>query len=118
MAPGSGSLENESKMRPLTVRVFCACADEDLTEDVMLILTSISDKFESQIHIYPNPTSGILHVDGNVNNSIYNVYDLNQRLVANGTVQSQKIKLNLVPGMYILQLRTEAELKVEKIIIK
>ncbi len=92
--------------------------DEDLAEDVMLILTSIHDQFESKIRLYPNPTTGILYVDGDVNNSIYNVYDLNQRLVANGTVQSQKIKLNLVPGMYVLLLKTNAELKVEKIIIK
>ncbi|WP_347838783.1 T9SS type A sorting domain-containing protein [uncultured Draconibacterium sp.] len=92
--------------------------DEDLAENVMLILTSVNEALNADLRIYPNPTTGILYVDGNVNNIVYNVYDLNQRLVSNGTVQSQQIKLNLVPGMYVLQLKTDAELKVEKIIIK
>ncbi len=92
--------------------------DQDVTIEVTLILTGIKDVSKMDYKIYPNPTTGIIHIEGQVVNGIFKIYDVNQRLVSSGNLHTKTISVDLAPGLYFLQIENNHTKAVEKIIIK
>jgi uncharacterized membrane protein len=73
------------------------------------------------VSVYPNPTNGELHISGENQQLQYILYDLQGKLITEGTALSNKISLQGTPqGAYMLHLtnpRTN-ETAVQKVIIK
>jgi len=70
----------------------------------------------NSIYVYPNPTSGIIHVDGDMVEQI-NVYDATGRLCASHSGSNETdLFANLPAGNYLMKVRlldgTEASLRV------
>ena len=60
---------------------------------------------ESMFTIHPNPASTMLHIETDLNNLTYHIYDLLGHIIQNGEVQQKKINIESVSeGMYYLVL--------------
>jgi len=57
--------------------------------------------------VYPNPTSGIVHLRTNENINRYTLTSLNGKLLQNGNIFNQQIKITQETGMYVLELLDE-----------
>jgi len=76
---------------------------------------------QSQIAIYPNPASSILHIDGIESASKYELFNIIGIIEQSGTLQkgSNELPISaLPPGMYLLQLKDEHGQKTLKKVIK
>ncbi len=92
--------------------------DEDC--DGMDLITSNIDIALSSIKISPNPTSGLITIDGldQSKNYTYTIYNLSSQIVTQGGLVHKSIDLsNLGAGMYILSLNNGIE-KVTNRIVK
>jgi len=65
---------------------------------------------ENPIQVFPNPTGDVIHVSGINSSSPYQMFDLNGRVVLEGTVhESSTIDLSgLLSGVYVLQVQLES----------
>lgn len=70
------------------------------------------------IIVYPNPTSGLLIVDAkNQDITDIEVYDLPGRLVMTGGAQQRLLDLSsLIPGMYVVKIKTPSGALVRRVI--
>lgn len=83
--------------------------------------TSISNKFKkNSILVYPNPSSGMVTIDGISGETNYTVFTSGGILVENGVlnVQSQEIDLRLPAGNYLFITRSSKDIQVNKLILK
>jgi|AntDeeMinimDraft_5_1070356.scaffolds.fasta_scaffold00488_9 hypothetical protein len=63
---------------------------------------------KTKIRVFPNPTSGILNLEGKKGIKSFQLYDLQGRAVKSGQLKKQKIDLsNLDSGIYLLSLKTQ-----------
>ena len=92
--------------------------ENSMTVEINLIKTGIEKPAEAQLSIYPNPSNGVLHIDGLQENASYKVYDLNQRLISCGTILHNTMRIDAAPGLYFLHINGENVKTVEKIIIR
>ncbi|RLD18651.1 MAG: hypothetical protein DRI69_09945 [Bacteroidetes bacterium] len=73
------------------------------------------------VSVFPNPSRGILHIDGNWRElQDYTVYSILGDIVAHGTLSEPRIQIN-EPGIYVLVLTDPRHLKepvVSKIVIQ
>ena len=72
----------------------------------------------SSIRVYPNPTSGIVHIDAPEYQN-FEIMDMNGRRILSGKLENN-IDLDLsilIPGAYILILQNNAHLSTHKIIL-
>ncbi|MDR2835563.1 MAG: InlB B-repeat-containing protein [Bacteroidales bacterium] len=68
---------------------------------------SLSDNFEEQISLFPNPASDILNISGIKNNSEITIFDLSGRIIQISTIDgdnSINVK-NLFPGLYLIKIQ-------------
>ena len=69
------------------------------------------------LSIYPNPTTGNLNIETNLNAKIkYTISDLLGKTIANGDVQNNQINFEAQKGIYLLKLESEGSSIVKKII--
>jgi len=86
------------------------------------IFTTTSEKNRNKIRfkVFPNPTNGILHISGiDVQNCFYTVFDISGRAVMSGRLNTDR-QINterLRTGMYILSIKSEQGIVVEKFVV-
>jgi hypothetical protein len=72
----------------------------------------------AKVSVYPNPTSGVLNVqiDGSFNATVYNYQG---QVVMRNTVNNGQIDMSgLASGVYFVEIRTNDNVSVEKVIVK
>ena len=81
--------------------------------------TAIKEESNSNISIYPNPTDGIIMIDGLESRSSlsYEVYDLEGRFVKKGKIPDSSINLTNDPGVYVVVIKENDEVLVKRNII-
>lgn len=92
--------------------------DLDQTYEYSNII-SLSDQVKKEFSIFPNPTNGVINIQG-VNEGNFQVFDQLGRLVKTGTLDENGI-LNLSTiekGLYILKIQSEGNSFTEEIILK
>ena len=68
------------------------------------------DKEETLISVFPNPTSGIINIDGFPSDAIASLYDVQGRIVLEERGQIQTIDIShLEPGQYVLKLISDGK---------
>lgn len=79
--------------------------------------TGVSSNPSSQIHLYPNPTSGTIQFTKKI--SQVKVYELNGRLVRSISVNSNQVDLSfLSKGMYIIEISSLELIHTERVIVE
>lgn len=77
--------------------------------------------FESQVLIYPNPNSGLFHIniDSNINYKI-DIYNISGKLIYNNnTYSGEEINLTYYPkGVYLVRITIDKEVITKKIVVK
>jgi hypothetical protein len=81
---------------------------------------------EQEILLYPNPTSGMLHISWSEqetgSKAVFQLYGINGMLVyreeLHGSTSLDLGGLNLTPGMYIVRIRTDSKVHTKKIIFR
>jgi hypothetical protein len=71
------------------------------------------------IHIFPNPGSEKIHIEGLLQNSVILVYDLRGILCYSHVAEKEKLEIdihNLQKGMYIVQVRGSEGIMYKKLI--
>jgi hypothetical protein len=79
---------------------------DSLDFSVTNIVTSPDNTFkDDEILIYPNPSSGILHISKNLLGEHYDLFDLSGRKIMSGTIENTLINnLDLLPGTYLFKI--------------
>lgn len=81
---------------------------------------SIGDALAAKaITLYPNPAQNKVFVENN--NDLVNsfaIYDLAGREMSQGTIDNNELELNLVPGIYVVELRGSKTRTTRKLIIE
>jgi hypothetical protein len=116
---GTASPQNESALL-----VYYKAANlynpDDLISDA---LSTPSITVTTGLTLYPNPTTGILHIafGSDLDRMLpwaYHVTDLAGRIVQQGMLNQENLDLNnLVNGVYLIQLKTSKQTYTKKIII-
>ncbi|MEH6537690.1 MAG: T9SS type A sorting domain-containing protein [Psychroserpens sp.] len=70
------------------------------------------------VSVYPNPATDYILVSNNLMNASYAIYDITGKTVKQGTINSEKINLDLNSGLYLFKVETELSTVTKKIIIK
>jgi len=87
-------------------------------------LTSIQDISKSGIKVFPNPSKGAFFIDSEQGEKIneVKVYDLLGKLVYEATelnISNHKVILGeAIPGLYLIEIRTDSILYSSKIVIQ
>jgi uncharacterized repeat protein (TIGR01451 family) len=86
---------------------------------VFAALSTGNFEIDDSVKIYPNPSKDIVNIiaDGNIN--CFELYDVQGRLLQLSTVNDVNAKLDIsqrASGMYFVKVKTEAGIKVEKIV--
>ena len=87
------------------------------TYTVMLTLyTGIEDSFEQSVQIYPNPTTGLVYING-AENAMISVYSITgQKVKSNNLLNSNTIDLSGLPnGVYLVKIQKEGHVLTKKI---
>jgi len=96
--------------------------DSDVTEIVSLTAVGIVDFNNSKISVYPNPSNGVIIVDGlKTANSKICIYDISGKCIFNMKVTSTKENIRLEgnkSGMYILEYTNNDRIVRTKILVK
>lgn len=116
-----GSLEYEFES---TISIFASSSDrislfaytkleEDLRPEndtaIAFLAVANQEGLETKLAIYPNPTKGILHVQGEVQIESYRVYNLIGQLILQQTVKAKDFECDLThlkQGVYLIELNT------------
>lgn len=101
-----------------TLIIFNASNSVAIYSNVMLSTEKFND---FQFALYPNPTTGMLNVEGNVHIKKVTVYDLLGRNVLETESMAQKIQVNLnhlKAGVYFAEITSEGKRTVRKIVKK
>ncbi len=69
-----------------------------------------------EIHLFPNPTNGILNIATDFDFETYAIYDCFGKLIQNGNYRLQIDLSNFENGIYLIQLASRNEFVVKKII--
>jgi hypothetical protein len=85
------------------------------------MLTAGHFDVDPSIAVYPNPTNDILNITAENTLQSIELYDIQGRLLETHNVDNYNTKMDLskrAAGMYFLKIRTDAGVKVEKIVKK
>lgn len=92
-----------------------ANACRDTSDCHFIVLSSISDKTQPDIKVYPNPSSGKIYIISE-GVSIIEVCDLSGKILENQKIED-KGQLILNKGMYILRITSSSGRKIFKVVI-
>ena len=97
---------------------------EDLTTTntytVMLTLyTGIEDLYEQSVHIYPNPTIGLVYING-AEDATVSIYNISGKLVkSHDLLNSNSVDLSTFPnGIYLIKIQKDGMLLTKKVSLK
>ena len=91
------------------------------TVDCTVHPDAVEETNNSQLSLYPNPASGLLHVESDETIYEYKIVNMLGQAVATGNIDATQgeIKLNgFIPGLYSIQLTTEFGQTIQKFIVK
>ena len=78
--------------------------------------TAITQVDETDFHIYPNPTTDVLHIDCNQKPEQITVYDMAGKLLIQETKSANKLDIGkLTAGIYFVQITIEQKTIIKKI---
>ena len=80
------------------------------------LLTSVDEILESEINIYPNPTTGQLNIETERRFSEIKIFDVTGKLLLDQNFSNQIDLGGFVPGLYLVELRDEDGIYRKKII--
>ena len=88
-------------------------------ECVIVDLTSIEEG-DDTFALYPNPTNGILYINGGDSEFTYMMYNGMGQVVANGKAQgTEQINVeSLTKSIYFIRLTNGTQVHVEKVVVK
>jgi len=92
--------------------------DGDETVDVVLQPSSVNNAMQNAINVYPNPTRGMVHIDGLNDSAVYEIYNISQQKIAEGVIENASIQLDRTPGLYILKITSGEQTTVQKVIVE
>jgi ELWxxDGT repeat protein len=92
--------------------------DGDETVDVVLQPSSVNNALQNGITVYPNPTRGMVRIDGLNSNAVYEIYNISQQKIAEGTTEDASIQLDRTPGLYILKITSGDRTTMHKVIVE
>ena len=92
---------------------------EDLTLKVSMKkqVSALSKYTAPKVKVYPNPTRGLLTLDGISGNATYTVFDMNQKTVGAGPVIGNKLRIDAGPGVYFLHIQEDGKVSIERIMV-
>lgn len=80
---------------------------------------SLSDNYETQIKIFPNPTYDGFYLKGIQNETVLDLFSIDGRKIRSFKIdQDTYVDYNLSAGMYLLKMSSDNQLSLKKIIIK
>jgi len=79
---------------------------------------AVGDNKLEIISVYPNPASDYLMVPNSLIGATYSIYDITGKSVKKGSIDSEKINLNLNSGIYMFKVETELSTVTKKIIVE
>ena len=80
------------------------------------LITSVDEIAESEIKIYPNPTTGQLNIETERRFSEIKIFDVTGKLLLDQRFSDQIDLGGFVPGLYLLELRDEDSIYRKKIV--
>ena len=107
------TLENLAPETDYIVYVRAICEEENQSDwSASVSFTtkelSVENQQTKNLSIYPNPTTGMLNISGEINLKSYQLYDLQGRLVQQGKLTQHKIDLSKIEkGLYFLQIENQ-----------
>jgi uncharacterized repeat protein (TIGR03803 family) len=95
------------------------CVDTSACESILSV-GSKEIPFSDRLNIYPNPTNGIIKIEGIKEVSIIRLYSVEGELLMKVKVGSnyQELKLNQPNGIYFLEIENESGMKYQKRIVR
>ena len=85
----------------------------------LILPLSVNENSLSKISYYPNPVKDQLTIENLKENTIYKLININGALVNSGSLQATPNSISMVdllPGVYLLQLQTQNEFKTLKLV--
>ena len=119
------SIEGGNLVSTQSAEAASTCGNElheyfDFSTCNLSVINSVEEESANSISVYPNPFSNQITVSGDWNSgSQFFIFDATGRLILNGALNanSQSITTNQLPvGMYLLEVRDEQKLIVQRLI--
>lgn len=107
------TLENLAPETDYIVYVRAICEEEnhsDWSASVSFTTKELSTENQQMknLSIYPNPTTGVLNISGEINLKSYQLYDLQGRLIQAAELTQPQIDLSKIErGLYFLQIENQ-----------
>ena len=97
---------------------------EDVAINETLIATEketlgLEDTLVSNLILYPNPTKDVLNlgINGNLDNVIYTVFDINGKRVLNGRLERSVLDVSsLITGNYFLRILQDGNIMTQRFV--
>ena len=102
-------------------RVQAVCDEDnisDWTEGEVFITAGI-ENYSMNVAVYPNPTTGVIVIEGASLNADITVFDMFGKQMMNGKVMSERTELDLsglATGMYIIRMVNAGEVSAVKVV--
>lgn len=94
----------------------------DTSECINFVLSDFNQTYDSDLHIYPNPSNGLVNVTTDVIGGYISIYSIDGKIIKSGIYISSKetsIDLSSIKaGTYFLKLKGDNQEYVERIVIK
>jgi len=121
----SPSIDGGSFVSTQAVEALATCGDEshqyfDFSTCDLSLINSVDEEVENEISVYPNPFQEQISISGQwKSGSEFFIFDATGRTVLNGILNpsSKTISTNQLPnGVYLLEVRDESKLHVQRLI--
>lgn len=102
----------------------CGTVENGQVEEYYTIVSSgptgMTDRAADELTVYPNPTDGIIHIEGaDLNMRKYRLYSVDGRLAQEGSVSASIVDISSQEkGMYVLKIETEDSVIQKMVILK
>ncbi|MGB4846391.1 MAG: T9SS type A sorting domain-containing protein, partial [Saprospiraceae bacterium] len=90
--------------------------DDPDIESCWMMTTSINDPIDYDQPVFPNPTSGLIHISGNEKEVPYELYDLQGMKIKSGVCRNGEVLIEN-EGMYFLKLFWKNKWEIKKVIV-
>jgi len=94
--------------------------NEDVTIEVSLLISAMSNSTRKEVRIYPNPVSGILNIQ-TPSAFEMEILDISGRVILNESLTRGTNRIDLSdqkPGLYYLKLKHDQQIRIEKLMIR
>ena len=124
-ATASGTTRMRVSMKYNAIPASCGAFTYGQVEDYTVNITSSGRETEenvftaAEITLYPNPTNGILNINGLNNSSAFTIYNLLGQTVKKGKIENNTINVEtLEQGHYIIEIQSNDQIVTKRFIKK